>query len=99
MWLPKLMQRFSSSFVGLAIVFFCYNGFSGIISVADLQNRFEAIVKAANGKVGVGFRRERLFTMLRDTPDAEKRIKLAFGCLLTAVGIPMILAGEELSDY
>jgi len=45
-----------------------------------------------------GFRRERLFTMLRDAPDAEKRIKLAFVCLLTAVGIPMILAGEEFAD-
>ena len=28
----------------------------------------------------------------------EKRIKLAFACLLTAVGIPMILAGEEFAD-
>jgi len=28
----------------------------------------------------------------------EKRIKLAFVCLLTAVGIPMILAGEEFAD-
>ena len=27
--------------------------------------------------------------------DIEKRIKPAFACLLTAVGIPMILAGEE----
>jgi pullulanase len=30
--------------------------------------------------------------------DLEKRIKLAFACLLTAVGIPMILAGEEFAD-
>ncbi len=30
--------------------------------------------------------------------DAEPRIKLAFVCLLTAVGIPMILAGEEFGD-
>ena len=30
--------------------------------------------------------------------DLEKRIKLAFVCLLTAVGIPMILAGEEFAD-
>ncbi|NER30401.1 MAG: alpha amylase, partial [Symploca sp. SIO1C4] len=28
----------------------------------------------------------------------EKYIKLAFVCLLTAVGIPMILAGEEFAD-
>jgi pullulanase len=47
-----------------------------------------------------GFRRERLFTMLRGFADEEKekRIKLAFVCLLTSVGIPMILAGEEFGD-
>ncbi|HXC91042.1 MAG TPA: hypothetical protein VNV18_12850 [Stellaceae bacterium] len=47
-----------------------------------------------------GFRHERLFTMLRDMSDEdiEKRIKLAFVCLLTAVGIPMLLAGEEFAD-
>ena len=28
----------------------------------------------------------------------EKQIKLAFACLLTAVGIPMILAGDEFAD-
>ena len=36
--------------------------------------------------------------MLRDFSEKEKRIKLAFVCLLTAVGIPMILAGEEFAD-
>ncbi len=47
-----------------------------------------------------GVRKERLFTMLRKDPAelCEKRIKLAFVCLLTAVGIPMILAGEEFAD-
>jgi pullulanase len=47
-----------------------------------------------------GFRHERLFTMLRTLPreQIEKRIKLAFTCLLTAVGIPMLLAGEEFAD-
>lgn len=30
--------------------------------------------------------------------DKERRIKLAFVCLLTAVGIPMILAGDEFAD-
>jgi 1,4-alpha-glucan branching enzyme len=30
--------------------------------------------------------------------DTEPRIKLAFVCLLTAVGIPMILAGDEFGD-
>jgi len=47
-----------------------------------------------------GFRHERLFTMLHGMPDEqiEKRIKLAFVCLMTAVGIPMFLAGEEFAD-
>jgi len=44
---------FGSRFIGLAILFFCCNGFSGTTSAADLQKRFEAIAKAANGKVGV----------------------------------------------
>ena len=46
------------------------------------------------------FRHERLFTMLRSMDDGqiEKRIKLAFACLMTAVGIPMFLAGEEFGD-
>ncbi len=30
--------------------------------------------------------------------NIERRVKLAFACLLTAVGIPMILAGEEFAD-
>jgi glycosidase len=30
--------------------------------------------------------------------ETEKPIKLAFVCLLTAVGVPMILAGEEFAD-
>ena len=49
-----------------------------------------------------GFRKERMFTMLTKSGfqglDIQKRIKLAFACLLTAVGIPMILAGEEFGD-
>jgi pullulanase len=49
-----------------------------------------------------GFRRERLYNFLRNAGlgagDIEKRIELAFVCLLTAVGIPMILAGEEFAD-
>lgn len=46
--------------------------------------------------------RQRLCTFLQRQgvagDDLEKRIKLAFICLLTAVGIPMILAGEEFAD-
>lgn len=47
-----------------------------------------------------GFRHERLFTMLRGfaDDDKKKRIELAFVCLLTAVGVPMFLAGEEFAD-
>jgi len=47
-----------------------------------------------------GYRHERLYTMLRNLPpdQIEKRIKLAFVCLMTAVGIPMLLAGEEFAD-
>lgn len=49
-----------------------------------------------------GFQKERLFTMLSKAGlqglEIQKRIKLAFACLLTAVGLPMILAGEEFGD-
>ena len=47
-----------------------------------------------------GLRNERLFTFLRSNGVVftEERIKLAFVCLLTAVGIPMILAGDEFAD-
>jgi pullulanase len=47
-----------------------------------------------------GFEKERLFDFLQNNDIAfkEERVKLAFVCLLTAVGIPMILAGEEFVD-
>ncbi len=47
-----------------------------------------------------GFRNERLFNFFMNSgvADAEKRTKLALACLLTAVGVPMILAGEEFAD-
>jgi pullulanase len=49
-----------------------------------------------------GFRKERLFTNLSRSGfsglELQKRVQLAFACLLTAVGIPMILAGEEFAD-
>jgi pullulanase len=47
-----------------------------------------------------GFRKERLFNFFNTSgvTDIERRVKLAFACLLTAVGIPMILAGEEFAD-
>jgi 1,4-alpha-glucan branching enzyme len=47
-----------------------------------------------------GFRNERLFDFLHNNGIVftEERIKLAFVCLLTAVGIPMIFAGDEFAD-
>jgi pullulanase len=49
-----------------------------------------------------GYRRERLCTMLTKSgfcgQDLQKRLQLAFVCLLTANGVPMILAGEEFAD-
>ena len=50
-----------------------------------------------------GFRKERLWNFfsasgVADIEQRKKRIKLGFACLLTAVGIPMILAGEEFGD-
>lgn len=47
-----------------------------------------------------GFRNERLFNCLQNNGIVftEERIKLAFACLLTAVGIPMIFAGDEFAD-
>lgn len=47
-----------------------------------------------------GFRNERLYEFLNNNGviRTEERIKLAFACLLTAVGIPLILAGEEFAD-
>jgi 1,4-alpha-glucan branching enzyme len=61
-----------------------------------------------------GFHKERLATMFRyifpiddgmndaqrDRQNREiaRRVKLGFACLLTAVGIPMILAGDEFAD-
>lgn len=53
-----------------------------------------------------GMHKERIATMFRyqfpwsDSGNAAigRRVKLAFVCLLTAVGIPMILAGDEFAD-
>ncbi|TLD26090.1 glycoside hydrolase family protein [Venturia nashicola] len=47
-----------------------------------------------------GTRKERLFDFLENNnvTDKERRAKLAFTCLLTAIGIPMIFAGEEFAD-
>jgi 1,4-alpha-glucan branching enzyme len=44
-----------------------------------------------------GYRNERLYNLLLSNRimQTQQRIQLAFVCLLTSVGIPMILAGEE----
>jgi 1,4-alpha-glucan branching enzyme len=59
----------------------------------------QAIIYLTSHDVG-GFGNERLFNYLNNNGiwDTKKRIMLAFSCLLTAVGIPMILAGEEFAD-
>lgn len=47
-----------------------------------------------------GVANERLFDYLQNNGVVftEARIKLAFACLMTAVGIPMIFAGDEFAD-
>lgn len=63
------------------------------------QDGSQAIIYLGSHDVE-GFRNERLFNFFRNNnvADAEKRTKLAFACLLTAVGIPQILAGDEFAD-
>lgn len=59
----------------------------------------QAINYVTSHDVG-GLGNERLYDFLvhNGVVFAEERIKLAFAVLLTAVGIPMILAGEEFAD-
>jgi len=47
-----------------------------------------------------GMRKERLYNFLENCGvyEKERRAKLAFACLLTSVGIPMIFAGDEFCD-
>lgn len=47
-----------------------------------------------------GYQKERLYNFLSNNgiADIERRAKFAFACFLTAVGIPMIFAGEEFCD-
>lgn len=47
-----------------------------------------------------GYRKERLYDFLEVSQvyEKEQRAKLAFACLFTAVGVPMIFAGEEFCD-
>ena len=59
----------------------------------------EAINYICSHDVG-GFGNERMYNYLNNNgiSETDKRIKLAFACLLTAVGTPMIFAGEEFAD-
>ena len=59
----------------------------------------QAINYIGNHDVG-GPGNERLFNWLNfaGIADKEQRAKLAFACLLTAVGVPMILAGDDFVD-
>lgn len=59
----------------------------------------EAINYITSHDVG-GHGNERIYDYLLNNgvDQTEERIKLAFVCLLTAVGIPMILAGDEFAD-
>jgi pullulanase len=59
----------------------------------------EAINYLTSHDVG-GMGNERIYNWLINNGiiETEQRIKLAFVCLLTAVGIPMILAGDEFAD-
>ncbi len=75
-----------------------------MIDCRQLGRGFDDLSQAVNyitsHDVG-GFENERLFNYLDVNGaafDKEKRAKLAFVCLLTAVGIPMILAGDEFVD-
>lgn len=63
------------------------------------QDGSQAVNYLTSHDVG-GLGNERFYNWLENNgvADTEQRIKLAFVCLLTAVGIPMILAGDEFAD-
>lgn len=62
----------------------------------------QAVIYITSHDVG-GYGNERLYNFLQNvgitaTADMQRRSKLAHACLLTAVGVPMIFAGEEFLD-
>jgi len=69
------------------------------ISRVGFRDGSQSINYITSHDVG-GFRNERLYDFLHNNGVMykEKQVKLAFACLLTSVGIPMILAGEEFAD-
>lgn len=61
----------------------------------------QAINYITSHDTGGGPGKWRLYNFLTDAGlwwDIERRAKLAFVCLLTSVGVPMIFAGEEFAD-
>jgi pullulanase len=69
--------------------------------IADLHDTAEAINYVTSHDVG-NYNSMRLYNYLSGPPwnvaDVERRVKFAFAILMTAVGIPMIFAGEEFAD-
>lgn len=75
---------------------------SGIRILIDCRRRgfsdlSQAVIYITSHDVGGGVANQRLYAWLDANQVAakEERYLLAFACLLTAVGLPMLLAGEE----
>ena len=73
---------------------------SGSVEYRDVGTFQDVLANYVTSHDVEGFRKERLYNFLNNNGiwDTAPRIKLAFACLLTAVGVPMILAGEEFAD-
>ena len=102
LWNPKFTARARNALIGNADE---GRGFAETVQrmIDARQVGFSDGAKVVNylGSHDVeGFRNERLYNFLDNNGVAlkEERIKLGFACLLTAVGIPMILAGDEFAD-
>ena len=67
--------------------------------ISDFTDGAQAVNYVTSHDVG-NYGSSRLYNFLNDSGViyTEQRIKLAYACLLTAVGIPMIFAGEEFGD-
>ena len=67
--------------------------------ICDFTDGAQAVNYVTSHDVG-NYGSARLYNFLNDNGViyTEQRIKLAYACLLTAVGIPMIFAGEEFAD-
>jgi pullulanase len=67
--------------------------------ICDFTDGAQAVNYVTSHDLG-NYGSSRLYNFLNDNGIiyTEQRIKLAYACLLTAVGIPMIFAGEEFAD-